>query len=291
MLKLVFASGPNSGTEFVLETEFAYIGREVDNTVVIDDAKLSRYHFCVAQAPEGYEVIDNQSTNGTYLNGERLDRAILQNGDEIQVGNSLIRVEIQGAAQAQAVPEGGQFSIQSAEGSFETAGDYITIGRSPDNHVHIDDQRVSREHAHLVFRDGKYFIKDNSSVNGTFLNGNRIVEEPLREGDEARLGSYHLKFSYPTARILQIKVVDPNVAEEYGVEAANDVEEAEEKQAEQKIVEYDVKPAAAAAADVMDYIPADLAERSGKQRYATLIVDAIPKAVLEAGKEAKEEKR
>lgn len=297
MLKLVFVSGPNAGNEFILESEFAYIGREVDNSVVLDDAKLSRYHFCVAQAPEGYEVIDNQSTNGTYLNGARIERQFLQTGDEIQVGNSLIRIEISGAAQAavSAEPTTGSFSIQSSEGSFDTHGDYITAGRSGDNHIHIDDQKVSREHAHLIFRDGKYFIKDNSSVNGTFFkragesDEKRIVEEPIQNGDEARLGSYKLKFSYPTPRLLQVSVIDPSVSDEYGVEAANEVEENDEKQQEVKVAEFDLpKPS---ADQVMEYIPKDIAERGAKQRFATLIVDAIPKAVLEATKDAKEEKR
>jgi thioredoxin reductase/pSer/pThr/pTyr-binding forkhead associated (FHA) protein len=297
MLKLVFVSGPNAGTEFVLQTEFAYIGREVDNSVVLDDAKLSRYHFCVAQAPEGYEVIDNQSTNGTYLNGARIERQYLQTGDEIQVGNSLIRVDISGVAQAQAPQEQttGSFSIQSMEGSFETSGDYITAGRSGDNHIHLDDQKVSREHAHFIFRGGSYFIKDNNSVNGTYFKRageseeKRIVEEPIQNGDEARVGSYKLKFTFPTPRLLQISVVDPSVSDEYGVEAANEVEENDEKQQEQKLAEFDVPKAS--ADQVMEFIPKDIAERGSKQRFATLIVDAIPKAVLEATKDAKEEKR
>jgi thioredoxin reductase (NADPH) len=291
MLKLIFVSGPSTGTEFVLQTEFAYIGREVDNTLVVDDAKLSRYHFCVAVAPTGgYEVIDNQSTNGTYLNGNRLTAPVaLKTGDEIQAGNTIAKVEVSGAAQA-AVPDSGigNFSIQSADGSFDTEGDYITAGRSADNHVHLDDQKVSREHAHFVYRDGAYFLKDNGSVNGTYLNDKRIVEEPIQAGDIAKIGSYQLKFAFPTARRLQIIVIAPNVEEEYGVEAANQVEEQQEKQQDQKISEYDV-PKAAAAEQVLDYIPKEMA--GSNKKYATLIVDAIPKAVLEAGKDAKEEKR
>jgi thioredoxin reductase (NADPH) len=292
MLKLTFVSGPNAGTEFVLETEFAYIGREIDNTVVIDDAKLSRYHFCVAVAAAGgYEVTDNKSTNGTYLNGARLEVTLpLKTGDEIQVGNSVIKIDVSGAAQAAAPDSGtGNFSIQSADGSFETQGDYITAGRSADNHVHLDDQKASREHAHFVYRDGTYFLKDNGSVNGTYLNDKRIVEEPINAGDVARIGPFQIKFAFPSPRLLQITVIAPSVEEEFGVEAANQVDEQEEKQ-EQKIAEYDV-PKAAQDAQVMDYIPKEGSAQGGKQRYATLMVDAIPKAVLEAGKEAKEEKR
>src|SRR5262249_11345870 len=170
------------------------------NAVPILDGKMSRYHFGIARlADGGFELVDNQATNGTYLNGERVDRRPLKTGDEIQAGNTTIRVEIlEGGAKT--TPQGavGRFVVQSPEGSFETEGDFITVGRVPDNHVPLDDGYISREHSHLIFREGRYYLKDNNSFNGTFLNLQRIVEEPIGDGDVAQYGPFLLEFKLPT---------------------------------------------------------------------------------------------
>src|SRR5215471_18278323 len=95
-LTLHFTAGPLAGTSSVLDSEFASFGRELDNAVPVLDGKMSRYHFGIARlADGGFELVDNQATNGTYLNGERIDRRPLKTGDEIQAGNTTIRVEIQ----------------------------------------------------------------------------------------------------------------------------------------------------------------------------------------------------
>jgi hypothetical protein len=78
--------------------------------------------------------------------------------------------------------------------SFRPAGDRTRIGRSPDCEIFLDDVTVSRNHAVLVERDGAYWVEDQGSLNGTFVNRKRIDSAALREGDELQIGKYRMTF-------------------------------------------------------------------------------------------------
>ena len=78
--------------------------------------------------------------------------------------------------------------------TFHPEGDRTTIGRSPDCGVFLDDVTVSRRHAVLEERDGHYYVEDQGSLNGTFLNRRRIESAELTDGDELQIGKYRLTF-------------------------------------------------------------------------------------------------
>jgi hypothetical protein len=69
-----------------------------------------------------------------------------------------------------------------------------TIGRSPDCGIFLDDVTVSRKHAVLVERNGGFFIEDQGSLNGTFVNRKRVEAAELEDGDELQIGKYRLTF-------------------------------------------------------------------------------------------------
>ena len=69
------------------------------------------------------------------------------------------------------------------------------IGREDVNQVIIPNDAISKKHAKLTFADGKFYIEDLSSSNGTFLNGTRVhTRTVLRNGDLIRLGAVIVKF-------------------------------------------------------------------------------------------------
>jgi pSer/pThr/pTyr-binding forkhead associated (FHA) protein len=77
--------------------------------------------------------------------------------------------------------------------TFHPAGE-TTIGRSPDCGIFLDDVTVSRRHAVLTERDGGFFIADQGSLNGTFVNRKRVESALLEDGDELQIGKYRLTF-------------------------------------------------------------------------------------------------
>jgi pSer/pThr/pTyr-binding forkhead associated (FHA) protein len=78
--------------------------------------------------------------------------------------------------------------------SFAVRGEQMTIGRRPDSAVFLDDITVSRDHALLVKRGSEWFLDDCGSLNGTYVNRERIDSQQLDDGDELQIGKYKLTF-------------------------------------------------------------------------------------------------
>jgi hypothetical protein len=94
--------------------------------------------------------------------------------------------------------EGPALVVRSGGGrageSFRPTGERTRIGRSPDCEIFLDDVTVSRNHAVLAERDGQFFVEDQGSLNGTFVNRRRIDSQELENGDELQIGKYRLTF-------------------------------------------------------------------------------------------------
>jgi len=69
-----------------------------------------------------------------------------------------------------------------------------TIGRSPECGIFLDDVTVSRRHAALEQRGERWVIEDQGSLNGTFVNRERVDTAVLDDGDEIQIGKYRLTF-------------------------------------------------------------------------------------------------
>ena len=66
----------------------------------------------------------------------------------------------------------------------------LRLGRHPYNEISLEDPAVSRYHCWVVVEDGRVLVEDLASVNGTFLNGERVAKRvPMKSGDTIRLGS------------------------------------------------------------------------------------------------------
>jgi hypothetical protein len=117
-------------------------------------------------------------TTATYRVGET--------GDFIPVNIS----EVAANAAALVIRAGGG----RAGESFAVDGARMTIGRRPDSAVFLDDVTVSRDHALLVHRGSDWYIDDCGSLNGTYVNRERIDSQRLADGDELQVGKYKLTF-------------------------------------------------------------------------------------------------
>lgn len=83
---LVVERGPRAGMTFVLAADVTTVGRHPDSDIFLDDITVSRHHCRFVVSDGALAVEDSGSTNGTYINGSRVDRAELQAGDEVIVG-------------------------------------------------------------------------------------------------------------------------------------------------------------------------------------------------------------
>ncbi|MBN2257123.1 MAG: FHA domain-containing protein [Anaerolineaceae bacterium] len=91
--QLVMRSGPTPGKVFPLQADELFIGRDVGNDIVINDAEISRRHSRLAIQAGGYILEDLGSTNGTAVNGERLtSRHVMRVGEVISLGEHVALV-------------------------------------------------------------------------------------------------------------------------------------------------------------------------------------------------------
>jgi ribosomal protein L40E len=98
--------------------------------------------------------------------------------------------EVEKAGAALVIRSGGG----RAGESFAIDGDRMSIGRTPDAAVFLDDVTVSRNHALIVRRRDGLYIDDLGSLNGTYVNRRRIESHHLADGDELQVGKYKLTF-------------------------------------------------------------------------------------------------
>ena len=78
--------------------------------------------------------------------------------------------------------------------SFPLNADRMTIGRRPDSDIFLDDVTVSRDHALIVRRGHEFHLDDLGSLNGTYVNRQRIESHHLHDGDELQIGKFKLTF-------------------------------------------------------------------------------------------------
>ena len=83
---LIVQRGPSAGSRFLLDTDLVGAGRHPDSEIFLDDVTVSRRHAEFRREGESFTVGDAGSLNGTYVNRDRIDRVLLTDGDEVQIG-------------------------------------------------------------------------------------------------------------------------------------------------------------------------------------------------------------
>jgi serine phosphatase RsbU (regulator of sigma subunit)/pSer/pThr/pTyr-binding forkhead associated (FHA) protein len=94
MASLIFLAGPNTGRRYKLGEGDYIIGRRSDCQIFVPDMRVSRQHARLRREKQGWCVEDLGSNNGTFVNGQRVQNALLQTDDEITIANNRIRVDM-----------------------------------------------------------------------------------------------------------------------------------------------------------------------------------------------------
>ena len=87
----------------------------------------------------------------------------------------------------------------------------VNLGRRPDNHLVIDDPRVSRTHSQIRLRHGQFVIFDLESSGGTFVNGKRVYQHALQPGDVISLAGVPLIYGQDSPGLSETQELEPEV--------------------------------------------------------------------------------
>ncbi|MFN0120809.1 MAG: FHA domain-containing protein [Blastocatellia bacterium] len=211
MIELIFTQGPMKGVRFAVRSDAVSLGRTAECDIELNQPNVSRRHAFIKRLGEGLQIIDNNSGNGTFVNGRKIRQAALRRGDEIRIGSHTLRVHIPTGA-LRGKPSGNTarlraeratitetsvvYHIRDVSGPEERELEFscrnLSIGRGDRCRLRLDDTEASRMHAVIQRGKSGFTLIDSQSANGTFLNGARITEQPLADGDEIGIGQTRL---------------------------------------------------------------------------------------------------
>jgi len=101
---LLIVEGTGQGTRFQIGRRRAGIGRGADNAVRLPDSEASRFHAALEWAETGFVLSDLGSVNGTFLNGAQIDRQRIVDGDQLQVGQTVLLFRVVGVGSSKPLP-------------------------------------------------------------------------------------------------------------------------------------------------------------------------------------------
>ncbi|MCK5551551.1 MAG: FHA domain-containing protein [Deltaproteobacteria bacterium] len=94
--KLIVIFGDRLGKQYHLGRERMLIGRLGRSDILIDDSSVSREHAIIERRDGRFVLEDLKSTNGTFVNGEFVDVYVLNHGDKIRIGNTVLQLIVEG---------------------------------------------------------------------------------------------------------------------------------------------------------------------------------------------------
>lgn len=181
---LKFISGKYQGGEFPLESDSEiYIGRSSELDMVLVEDMVSRKHACISTRNGSIEIEDFGSTNGTFVNGEKISKATLKEGDRVLIGTNIIKLVHREVAEQQAqqmsgppqTPGGGPATRTQAATMTGSISGLIEEVPLPDL---LQLFSTSRKSGVLVIRTehdvGKIFLRDGRVYFATINDDHEI---------------------------------------------------------------------------------------------------------------------
>ncbi|NHC14280.1 FHA domain-containing protein [Motilibacter deserti] len=141
-----------------------------------------------AGGPGGTDITSTMSISGLTV----------EPGPDTDTGTELPAVSAADLAAVEALPPGSALLVvrrgPNAGSRFLLDEDVTTAGRHPQSDIFLDDVTVSRRHAEFVRSGQGFAVRDVGSLNGTYVNRERIDEVVLSDGDEVQVGKYRMVF-------------------------------------------------------------------------------------------------
>lgn len=278
LVRLVLPDKPPREFSYDFNQSVISMGRDPDNDIQIPLTTVSREHARIFHEVGDYFLEDLGSTHGTHHNKRKLqsgEKRLLRDGDSIEVmsfqiifktsaGTMLDRQpgekteqlarrmvqEVLSSLDSQVEPPAMRVMNGPDEGKRFVLSDEtteITIGRSPECDITLNDQNISRRHC-LVKRTWHGFTaQDLGSKNGVLCN-DKLIEgvQAIKDGDELQIGGVKLIFIDPPSRLLEQmggldgQTLDPSAGE--SEEAHEEEEVGEEEGYEEEAYEEDPEP-------------------------------------------------
>ena len=219
-LTLLHPNGPEQ--EYLLAKANVSLGRANTNDIILNDVRISRSHARLeCDAARVYPCTDMGSSNGTRVNGVRVERAILKPGDTLSLGSQQLKYQVEDPSvdlgmtmidtQVQLDQTINQefLPVEINETSHPNLVvftsdktwridlddlDQAMIGRDESCAVSIEAPNVSRKHAEVQRKGDAFVLQDLGSANGTVVRGQKVQQHILSDGDVFRIGPAQIIF-------------------------------------------------------------------------------------------------
>lgn len=186
--------------------ECTTIGRSRDSDIFLEDITVHRKQARIILTEIGYLLRDDHGSQDSFVNGKPITEQLLNNGDEILFGNTQLTFHAHEGTRPFQLPSsrGKELHIGKTPDPHAHVVSFLrlahqqqniellsrmTIGRSRECDIFLEDLAVSRLHATILeLQPTVYEIKDNHSATGTFVNGQVIDQQVLRDGDVIEIG-------------------------------------------------------------------------------------------------------
>jgi thioredoxin reductase (NADPH) len=199
--RLVFLSGPHERRRVFFQTGPIKIGRAEDNDVVIGDPQVKLHSFSIGSYSQGFRVEPLEDL--PRINGVEVPKAgaLIGHGQVITVGANEIEFLAPGVdnevdALETVVVKSPIFAFQG----IVRKRTEITIGRDPESNIYLDDALVERHHARITFKM-PFFHLEAIDAAPIYVDGARIIELRLKDGEVADIAGHELRFDIQGYRL------------------------------------------------------------------------------------------
>ncbi len=190
---------------WVVERLYSLGSDPSDNLILIDDS-ISPHHASLITLDKKLYLKDNNSACGCFVNDQPVSKKEVSPGDIVRLGNvEIVVMDPRESLSQDAIGEESldNFWTMVADGSFLTGQEFTIqkspsiVGRGSQCDIVLPGTHLSRQHAEIKIQGSLLHIRDLSSSNGTFVNGERITQGIAKPGDQIKFDSYSFRVTGP----------------------------------------------------------------------------------------------